>query len=101
MAQLTIPATALALPASAFAFAGTTAADSAARGALPIQVRPAQVQAGQAVTISGTALRAQAGRRVTLQGKVGAASAWRSLQSTTVNALGGFRFTAHLRRSSL
>jgi rare lipoprotein A len=101
LAQLTIAATALALPASAFAFSGTTAADSATRGALPIQVRPAQVQAGQAVTISGTTLRAQSGQRVTLQSKAGAASAWRSLQSTTVSALGRFSFTAHLRHSSL
>jgi rare lipoprotein A len=99
MAQLTIAATALTLPASAFALAGTTAADSPSRGALPIQVRPAQVQAGQAVTISGTTLRAQSGQRVTLQGKAGSASAWRSLQSTTVNGLGHFSFTAHLRRS--
>jgi rare lipoprotein A len=101
MAQLTIAATALTLPASAFAFSGTTAADSATRGALPIQVRPAQVQAGQAVTISGTTLRAQAGQRVTLQSKAGTASAWRSLQSSTVSALGRFSFTAHLRHSSL
>jgi rare lipoprotein A len=101
MVQLTIAATALALPASAFAFSGTTAADSATRGALPIQVRPAQVQAGQAVTISGTTLRAESGQRVTLQSKTGAASAWRSLQSTTVSALGRFSFTAHLRHSSL
>jgi rare lipoprotein A len=101
MAQLTIAVTALALPASAFAFAGTTAADSANHGVLPITVRPAEVQVGQAVTISGTMLRAQAGQRVILQGRVGAASAWRSLQSTTVTALGRFSFTAHLRRSSL
>jgi rare lipoprotein A len=101
MAQLTIAVTALALPASAFAFSGTTAADSATRGALPIQVRPAHVQAGQAVTISGTTLRAESGQRVTLQSKAGAASAWRSLQSTTVSALGRFSFTAHLRHSSL
>ncbi len=100
-AQLTIAAAALALPASAFAFAGTTAADSSDHGVLPIRVIPAQVQIGQAVTISGTTLRAQAGERVTLQGKVGVASAWRSLQSTTVGPLGGFRFVAHLRRSSL
>jgi rare lipoprotein A len=101
MAQLTIAVTALALPASAFAFAGTTAADSANHGVLPISVRPAEVQVGQAVTISGTMLRAQAGQRVILQGRTGTASAWRSLQSTTVNALGRFSFTAHLRRSSL
>jgi rare lipoprotein A len=101
MAQLTIAVTALALPASAFAFAGTTAADSANHGVLPISVRPAEVQVGQAVTISGTMLRAQAGQRVILQGRVGTASAWRSLQSTTVTALGRFSFTAHLRRSSL
>jgi rare lipoprotein A len=101
MAQLTIAVTALALPASAFAFAGTTAADSANQGALPISVRPAEVQVGQAVTISGTMIRAQAGQRVILQGRVGTASAWRSLQSTTVTALGRFSFTAHLRRSSL
>ena len=101
MAQLTIAVTALALPASAFAFAATTSADSVNPGALPISVRPAEVQVGQAVTISGTMLRAQAGQRVILQGRVGTASAWRSLQSTTVNALGHFSFTAHLRRSSL
>jgi rare lipoprotein A len=101
MAQLTIAVSALALPASAFAFAGTTAADSPNHGVLPIHVRPAEVQVGQAVTISGTMLRAQAGQRVILQGRVGTASAWRSLQSTTVNALGRFSFTAHLRRSSL
>jgi rare lipoprotein A len=101
MAQLTIAVVTLALPASAFAFAGSTAADSPGRGVLPIQVRPAEVQAGQAITISGTALRAQAGQRVILQGKVGAASVWRSLQSTTVSPLGRFSFTAHLRRSSL
>lgn len=101
MAQLTIAVTALALPASAFAFAGTTAADSPGHGVLPIRVSPAQVRVGQAVTISGTTLRAQAGQRVTLQGKVGVASAWRSLQSTTVGPLGRFSFVAHLRRSSL
>ena len=101
MAQLTIAVTALALPASAFAFAGTTAADSSNHGVLPIHVSPAQVQAGQAVTISGTTLRAQAGQRVTLQGRVGTASSWRTLQSTTVGPLGRFSFVAHLRRSSL
>ena len=101
MAQLTIAATALALPASAFAFGGTTAADSPAHGALPIRVTPAQVQVGQAVTISGTTLRAQAGQRVTLEGRVGVASAWRTLQSTTVGPLGRFSFVAHLRHSSL
>ena len=101
MAQLTIAVTALALPASAFAFAGTTAADSTNHSVLPIRVRPAEVQLGHAVTISGTMLRAQAGQRVILQGRVGTASAWRSLQTTTVNALGRFSFTAHLRRSSL
>jgi rare lipoprotein A len=101
MAQLTIAATMLALPASAFALAGNTAADSPDHGVLPIHVRPAQVRAGQAITISGTTLRAQAGQRVTLQDKAGTASAWRSLQSTTVNPLGRFSFTAHLRRSSL
>jgi rare lipoprotein A len=101
MAQLTIVVTALALPASAFAFAGTTAADSTDHGALPIHVRPALVHAGQAVTISGSTLRAQAGQRVTLHGKAGAASAWRTLQSTTVGPLGGFRFVAHLRHSTL
>jgi len=100
-AQLTIAATALALPASAFAFAGTTAPDSAARAALPIRVSPAQVQVGQAITISGAALRAQAGERVTLQGRVGGTSDWRSLQSATVGALGRFSFTAHLRHSGL
>jgi rare lipoprotein A len=99
VAQLTIAATMLALPA--FALAGTTAADSPAHGILPIRVRPAQVNAGQAVTITGTTLRAQAGQRVTLQGKVGAASAWRSLQSTAVSPLGRFSFTAHLRHSGL
>ncbi|MFZ0384422.1 MAG: septal ring lytic transglycosylase RlpA family protein [Solirubrobacteraceae bacterium] len=91
----------LALPASAFAFAGTTAADSPNHGALPIRVNPAQVRVGQAVRISGTTLRAQAGQHVTLQSRVGVASAWRSLQSTTVGPLGGFTFTAHLRYSSL
>jgi rare lipoprotein A len=101
MAQLTIVVTALALPASAFAFAGTTAADSTNHGALPIRVRPALVHAGQAVTISGTTLRAQSGQRVILQGKTGAASAWRTLQSTTVGPLGGFSFVAHLRHSTL
>jgi rare lipoprotein A len=101
MAQLTIVATMLALPASAFAFAGATAADSPNHGGLTIQVRPAQVHVGQAVTISGTTLRAQAGQRVTLQGRIGVASAWRSLQSTTVGPLGRFSFVAHLRRSSL
>jgi rare lipoprotein A len=101
LAQLTIAATMLALPASAFAFAGTTAADSPGHGALPIRVSPAQAQVGQAVTISGTTLRAQAGQHVTLQGRVGVASAWRSLQSTTVSPLGRFSFTAHLRHSSL
>ena len=101
MAQLTIAATALALPASAVAFPGTTAADSATGGALPIQVRPAQILAGQPVTISGTTLRAQSGQRVTLQSRAGAASAWRSLQTTTVSPLGHFSFTAHLRHSSL
>jgi rare lipoprotein A len=101
MAQLTIVATALALPASAFAFAGTTAADSPAHGVLPIRVSPAQARVGQAVTISGTTLRAQAGQRVTLQGRVGVASAWRSLQSTTVGSLGRFSFVVHLRHSSL
>jgi rare lipoprotein A len=101
MAQLTIATTVLALPASAFAFAGTTAADSPDRGVLPIRVRPAQIQAGQAITISGTTLREPAGQRVTLQVKVGSASAWRSLQSTTVSPLGRLRFTAHLRHSSL
>jgi hypothetical protein len=100
-AQLTIAVTALALPASAFAFAGTTAADSTNHGALPIRVRPAEVQIGQPVTISGTMLRAQTGQRVILQGRVATASPWRSLQSTTVNALGRFSFTAHLRRSTL
>jgi rare lipoprotein A len=101
MAQLTIAATALTLPASAMAFAGTTAADSPAHGALPIHVSPAQVRVGQAVTISGTTLRAQAGQRVTLQGRVGVASAWRTLQSTTVGPFGRFSFVAHLRHSSL
>jgi rare lipoprotein A len=101
VAQLTIVVTALVLPASAFAFAGTTAADSADRGALSIHVRPALVHAGQAVTISGTTLRAQAGQRVKLQGKAGVASAWRTLQTTTVGSLGGFRFVAHLRHSTL
>ena len=48
MAQLTIVATMLALPASAFAFAGATAADSPNHGGLTIQVRPAQVHVGQA-----------------------------------------------------
>ena len=101
MAQLTIAVTTLALPASAFAFAGSTAADSPSHNVLPIRVRPAEVQVGQAVTISGTMLRAPAGQRVILQGRVGTASAWRSLQSTTVSALGRFSFTAHLRRSTL
>jgi rare lipoprotein A len=101
MAHVTIAAAMLALPASAFAFAGSTAGDSAHHGVLPIQVRPDQAQAGQAITISGTTLPAQAGQRVILQGKVGAASAWRSLQRTTVSPLGRFSFTAHLRHSSL
>ena len=101
MAQLTIAATALGLPASAFAFAGSTATDSPARAALPIRVSPAQVQVGQAITISGAALRAQAGERVILQGRVGSTSGWRSLQSATVGALGRFSFTAHLRHSRL
>ena len=101
MAQLTIAVTALALPASAFAFAGSTAADSPAHAVLPIHVSPAQVRVGEAVTISGTTLRAQAGQRVTLQGRVGVASAWRALQSTTVGPLGRFSFVAHLRHSTL
>jgi rare lipoprotein A len=101
MAQLTIAVAALALPASAFAFAGSTAADSPDHGVLPIRVSPAHARVGQAVTISGTTLRAQAGQRVILQGRVGAASAWRSLQSTAVGPFGRFSFTAHLRRSAL
>jgi rare lipoprotein A len=101
VAQLTIVATMLALPASAFAFAGATATDSPNHGGLTIQVSPAQVQVGQAVTISGTTPQAQAGQRVTLQGRIGVASAWRSLQSTTVEPLGRFSFVAHLRHSSL
>ncbi len=101
VAHLTIVAAMLALPASAFAFAGSTAADSADHGVLPIQVRPDRAQAGQAITISGTTLRAQSGQPVILQGKVGAASTWRSLQRSTVSPLGRFSFTAHLRHSSL
>jgi rare lipoprotein A len=101
MAQLTVAAAALALPASAFAFAGSTAADAPDHSVLPIHVSPAQVRVGNAVTISGTTLRTQAGQRVTLQGRVGATSAWRSLQSTTVGPLGRFSFVAHLRHSSL
>jgi rare lipoprotein A len=101
MAQLTIATTMLALPASAFAFAGTTSADSPARGALPIRVSPSQVQVGQAITITGTTLRAQAGQRVTLQGRVGTASTWRGLRSATVGVLGRFSFTVHLRHSGL
>ena len=101
VAQFTIAAATLALPASAFAFAGSTAADSPDHGVLPIHVSPARVQVGQAVTITGTTLAAEAGQRVTLQGKVGVASAWRSEQSTTVGPLSRFSFTAHLRHSSL
>ena len=101
VAQLTIAATMLVLPASAFAFAGNTATDAQGHGALPIRVAPAHVQAGRPVRITGTTPQAQAGERVILQGRIAGRSHWRSLQTTMVGAAGRFQFTAHLRRSGL
>jgi rare lipoprotein A len=101
VAQLTIVATMLVLPASAFAFAGNTATDAQGHGALPIRVAPAHVQVGRPVHITGTTPQAQAGERVILQGQIAGRSQWRALQSTTVGAAGRFQFTAYLRRSGL
>lgn len=100
VAQLTIAATMLALPASAFAFAGNTAADSEGHGALPIRVAPAHVQVGRAVHISGSSPQS-AGQRVVLQGQIAGRDQWRALQTATVGASGRVAFTAHLRRSGL
>ena len=110
MAQLTIAAVALAVPASAFAFAGHGAhgshggapGDTATRqSTVPIHVQPARVTVGQPIAISGSASGAQPGERVTLQGRVGNGSHWRSLQAATVSSAGRFHFTAHLRHSGV
>jgi rare lipoprotein A len=106
VAQLTVAATMLALPASAFALAGSTASDSQAQsgqgtGSITIHVSPAHVQVGQSVRISGTTQAATAGERVVLQGRVSGRANWRSLQTTTVGSNGRFAFVAHLRRSGL
>jgi rare lipoprotein A len=112
VAQLTIAVIALAVPASALAFAGHGAGKGSSRtsvasaagtdpSTVPIQVRPAQVAVGRPITITGTASGAPAGSRVTLQGRVAGRSHWRSLQATTVGSGGQFRFTAHLRHSSV
>jgi rare lipoprotein A len=100
VAQLTIVATLFALPASAFAFAGNTAAESAGHGALPIRVAPAHVRAGRPVHVTGTSQQA-AGARVLLQARIARRTVWRTLQTTTVAASGRFAFTAHLRHSGL
>jgi hypothetical protein len=110
VAQLTIAAVALAVPASAFAFAGNGANGShagaprdgtARKSAVPIHVRPARVTVGQPIAIRGTALGAQAGERVTLQRRVADRSDWRSLQAATASSAGRFHFTAHLRHSGM
>jgi rare lipoprotein A len=105
-AQLTIAATALALPASAFAFVGTTAPDSPARAALAIHVSPARVRVGQAITITGSAHRDRAvlaGGRIAVQGRVlpvagardvqlqgHAGDRWQTLASTRTGPAGRF-----------
>lgn len=110
VAQLTIAAVALAVPASAFAFAGhgasgsdtASARNSAARpSSVPIQVRPARVAVGDPIAIRGTAAGARPGERVTLEGKVAGRTRWRSLQAATVSSAGRFHFTAHLRHSGI
>jgi hypothetical protein len=110
VAQLTIAVVALAVPASAFAFAshgaggshaGAAPAGTARTSTVAIHVRPARVAVGRPIAIRGTAPGTKAGESVTLQGRVAGRPRWRSLQAATVSTAGRFDFTAHLRHSGV
>jgi peptidoglycan lytic transglycosylase len=107
--QLTIAATALAVPTCAVAIATAAAppgqstnANAAASGtSLQLRVSTRRPKYNHPVTVTGTAPISAAGQRVELQAAPGAAGGWRTLQTATVARSGGFSLRAPLTRSGV
>ncbi len=105
--HLTIAATLLAVPASAYAF--TTATGHPAHGTggqpplgrLELRLSSRRVQFGRAVTITGTVPAGDAGKTVVLQTAPAGSSTWRRTAVTKVGTGGGFRFRALPRHSAI
>jgi rare lipoprotein A len=96
----------LAVPASAFALTGATAADGqtdtqavSAQNPLHLQVSPRRVQFGDAVSVTGIAPAVDAGRTVVLETATTPDSAWRRLTVNEIGGRGRFGFRAVLRHS--
>ena len=100
--QLTIAATMLAVPASAFALPGATSPDSHPPvGWLPVRVAPRHISFGRPVSVTGSVAHGEAGRQVMLQSAASARGAWRRVASTRIGRRGRFAFHEHLRHSGV
>jgi rare lipoprotein A len=104
--HVTIATTMLAVPASALALTGATAADgqtdtqaTTTQNPLDLQVRPGRVQFGDAVSVTGIAPVADAGRQAVLETAISPGSDWRRVSDAEIARQGRFRFRTVLRHS--
>jgi rare lipoprotein A len=104
--HMMIAMTTLALPASAFALTGVTAANghtdtqtTTTQNPLALHVSPRRIQFGDPVSVTGIATAADAGRKVALQTALSPGSAWHQVQTTEIGAHGRFAFRVALRHS--
>jgi rare lipoprotein A len=100
VAQLTVALTPLVLPASAFAFAGSTGADTPKPASLPVHVFPHHLRLGRAVTVSGRAAD-RGGEQVELQSAARDGRRWSALSITRIGARGRYAFHVRLRHSRM
>jgi rare lipoprotein A len=96
----------LAVPASAFALTGATAAGgqtdtqaASAQNPLDLQVSPRRVRFGDPISVTGIAPVADAGRTVVLETAISRDAAWRRLKATRIGGRGRFAFRSVLRHS--
>jgi rare lipoprotein A len=103
--HLTIAATMLVVPASAFALTSTTVADGSATASatapLPVRVSPRHVALGDAIEVAGEAPAVGSGHTVVLEARYGRTSAWESLSHAVISPRGTFAFHARPRHSGL
>lgn len=102
--HVTIAATMLAGPASAFALTSSTVADGTLRtstAALPVRVSPRHIALGDAIEVAGEAPAVGPGGKVVLEALYGRHSAWQRLSTATVSRRGTFAFHSHPRHSGV
>jgi rare lipoprotein A len=102
--QMTVAASMLAVPASAFALTSTTvpghsASDTSAP--LPVRVSPQHVSLGDEIEVAGQAASVDPGAKVRLEALYGRRSSWQRLSTATVSTGHRFTFHAHPSRSGL